>query len=60
MKALLEFNYPEDEAKLKHALRGTAYFEALCDIDNILAGSHTKVEAHNMIKEVIHDVLGEI
>jgi hypothetical protein len=58
MKALLEFAYPEDEAKLKHALRGTEYFEALCDIDNILAGSHTKAEAHNMIKEVIHDVLG--
>ena len=57
MKALLEFAYPEDEHKLQHAMRATEYYDALCDIDNILAGSHTKAEAHNMIKEVIHDVL---
>ena len=36
MKAVLEFTYPQDEAKLKHALRGEEYYLALVEIDRIL------------------------
>ena len=36
MKAVLEFTYPQDEAKLKHALRGEDYYLALVEIDRIL------------------------
>lgn len=36
MKAVLEFTYPQDEAKLKHALRGEEYYSALVEIDRIL------------------------
>jgi hypothetical protein len=59
MKAVLEFTYPEDEEKLKHALKGTEYCDALCEIDNILAEPCTKAEAYMRIKEVIKETLGE-
>jgi len=36
MKAVLEFTYPQDEAKLKHALRGEEYYLALVEIDRVL------------------------
>jgi mannitol/fructose-specific phosphotransferase system IIA component (Ntr-type) len=60
MKALLEFAYPEDEQKLQHAMRATEYYDALCDIDNILAMPHTKAEAYTKIRAVILEVLGEV
>jgi hypothetical protein len=60
MKALLEFAYPDDEHKLQHAMRATEYYDALCDIDNILAMPHTKAEAYTKIRAVILEVLGEV
>jgi mannitol/fructose-specific phosphotransferase system IIA component (Ntr-type) len=60
MKALLEFAYPEDEHKLQHAMRATEYYDALCDIDNILAMPHTKAEAYTKIRAVILEVLGGV
>ena len=59
MKAVLEFNYPEDEHKLEHALKGIAYHEALIAIDNILTAPFTKADAHSRIKKVVTQVLGE-
>lgn len=60
MKALLEFAYPEDEHKLQHAMRATEYYDALCEIDNILAMPHTKAEAYTKIRAVILEVLGGV
>ena len=57
MKAVLEFEYPEDENKLQHAMHATEYYEALCEIDNILAMPYTKAEAYTKIKKVVLDVL---
>jgi hypothetical protein len=57
MKAVLEFEYPEDEQKLQHAMHATEYYEALCEIDNILAMPYTKAEAYMKIKKVVLDVL---
>jgi hypothetical protein len=37
MKAVLEFTYPQDETKLKHALRGEEYYLALVDLDRMLS-----------------------
>jgi hypothetical protein len=59
MKAVLEFNYPEDEHKLEHALKGTAYYEALTAIDNILTAPFTKADAHSRIRKIVTQVLGE-
>jgi len=39
MKAVLEFTYPQDEGKLKHALRGEEYYLALVEIDRALTSS---------------------
>ena len=39
MKAVLEFTYPHDETKLKHALKGEDYYLALVEIDRALAAS---------------------
>lgn len=41
MKAVLEFTYPQDETKLRHALRGEEYYLALVEIDRVLEmGEH--------------------
>lgn len=39
MKAVLEFTYPQDETKLKHALKGEEYYLALVEIDRALTNS---------------------
>jgi hypothetical protein len=39
MKAVLEFTYPHDELKLKHALKGEDYYLALVEIDRALTAS---------------------
>jgi hypothetical protein len=57
MKAVLEFYYPEDEYKLQHAMRGSEYYDALCEIDEILASPLTKADAYSKIRKVIFDVL---
>lgn len=59
MKALLEFAYPEDEHKLHHAMRGTEYYDALCEIDNILEMPCTKAEACTKIRAVVFKTLEE-
>ena len=59
MKAVLEFQYPEDEQRLQHAMRGTDYYDALCEIDNILAMPYTKAEAYTKIRAIVLQTLGE-
>jgi hypothetical protein len=59
MKAVLEFEYPEDENKLQHAMRATEYYDALCEIDNVLAMPYTKAEAYAKIRKIVLDTLGE-
>jgi hypothetical protein len=60
MKAVLEFYYPEDEHRLQHAMKGTEYYDALCEIDNILAMPYTKADAYARIKKVIFEILEDI
>ena len=60
MKAVLEFYYPEDEHKLQHAMKGTEYYDALCEIDNILAMPYTKAEAYTKIRAVVLQTLEEV
>ena len=57
MKAVLEFYYPEDEERLQHAMKGTEYYDALCEIDNILAMPYTKAEAYTKIRAVVLQTL---
>jgi hypothetical protein len=59
MKAVLEFEYPQDEYKLEHALKGTKYYDALCEIDVILAAPYTKADAYGKIKKIVTNILEE-
>lgn len=58
MKAVLEFYYPDDEYKLQHAMKGSEYYDALCEIDEILSSPLTKADAYTKIRKVIFEVLG--
>jgi len=60
MKAVLEFAYPEDEQKLQHAIKGSDYYNALCEIDNILAMPYTKAEAYTKIRAIVLQILEDI
>lgn len=58
MKAVLEFTYPQDEAKLKHALRGEEYYLALVDLDRMLSSGQVNyaevvIRARNFLDEVL-------
>ena len=60
MKAVLEFAYPEDEDKLQHALKGIEYYEALREIELVLATSYTKAESHARIKQIITNIMEDV
>lgn len=60
MKAVIEYNYPEDEDKLKHALKGQDYFKALIAIEDLLheKTSNTVLRERD-IRIIIDSVLKE-
>jgi hypothetical protein len=62
MKAVLEFTYPQDETKLKHALKGEDYYLALIEIDRVFANSQQfgdRADMLDRIKFVLEGVLEE-
>jgi hypothetical protein len=60
MKAVLEFTYPQDETKLKHALRGEEYYLALVDIKRTTNWTTVQMdEMLDRICEVLDGVLEE-
>lgn len=54
MKAVLEFSYPEDEDKLRHALHGSDAISALDDVRRTISGWHTTTESE--YEELIHQI----
>jgi hypothetical protein len=52
MKAVLEFTYPQDETKLKHALRGEEYYLALVEIDRAICGGGNP----ELLLDLIHEI----
>jgi hypothetical protein len=62
MKAVLEFTYPQDEGKLKHALRGEEYYLALIEIDRVLRNPHQfgdRADMFDRIGFILEGVLEE-
>ena len=60
MKAVLEFTYPQDETKLRHALRGEEYYLALVDIKRTTNWTTVQMdEMLDRICEVLDGVLEE-
>ena len=59
MKAVLEFTYPQDETKLKHALRGEEYYLALVEIERVL-NNPKQFEPRGDMADRINFVLDEV
>ena len=62
VKAVLEFTYPQDETKLKHALKGEDYYLALVDIDRMLSSGQVDRncdEAVHRVRILLDEVLAE-
>ena len=59
MKAVLEFTYPQDETKLKHALRGEEYYLVLAEIDRVLHEVEATRESNQRICELLDGVLND-
>jgi hypothetical protein len=41
-------------------MKGTEYYDALCEIDNILAMPYTKAEAYTKIRAIVLQTLEEV
>lgn len=54
MKAILEFNYPDDEAKLRYALHGDKAIFALIDIQQVIRAwqKHDGTEPEKLIEKI--------
>ena len=52
MKAVLEFTYPQDETKLKHALRGEEYYLALVEMERVLANPQQFGDRADMLDRI--------
>jgi UDP-N-acetylglucosamine 2-epimerase len=60
MKAVLEYTYPQDEDKLKHALKGEEYYLALVDIKRTTNWTTVHMEEMlDRICEVLDGVLND-
>ena len=62
VKAVLEFTYPQDETKLKHALKGEDYYLALVHIDRMLSSGQVDRncdEAVHRVRILLDEVLAE-
>jgi hypothetical protein len=62
MKIVLEYTYPQDESKLKHALKGGDYYLALVDIDRMLSSIQAEQDPAEVVKRAryfIDEVLEE-
>ena len=52
MKAVLEFTYPQDETKLKHALKGEDYYLALVEIERVLTNPQQFGDRADMLDRI--------
>jgi hypothetical protein len=62
MKAVLEFNYPDDEHALKYAVKGEEYYKALVSIDEVVANPlqfGDRADMLDRIKFILDGVLDE-
>ena len=52
VKAVLEFSYPQDETKLRHALKGEEYYLALVEIDRAICRGGDPEQLLDLIHEI--------
>jgi hypothetical protein len=59
-KAVLEFDYPDDEDALLFALKGQAMYKALASIKMVMSAPYTKAEMVSQIKTVLNEIFEEL
>jgi len=59
-KAVLEFDYPDDEDALLFALKGQAMYKALANIKLTMSAPSTKAEMVSQVKSILDDVFKEL
>jgi hypothetical protein len=57
MKAVLEFTYPQDEGKLKHALKGEDYYLALVEIERMFLCERLTQDNSQAVVDILEKVL---
>ena len=59
-KAILEFNYPDDEDNLLFALKGPDMYKALASINMVMLAPTTKAEMVSQVKTILNDIFAEL
>lgn len=59
-KAVLEFDYPDDEDKLLFALKGPDMYKALASINMVMLAPSTKAEMVSQIKTILNEIFAEL
>jgi hypothetical protein len=59
MKAVLEFTYPQDETKLRHALKGEEYYLALVEVERIFHETEATRESNQRIADLLAKAIYE-
>lgn len=59
-KAVLEFEYPDDEDALLFALKGQVMYKALANIKLAMSAPSTKSEMVTQVKAILNDVFKEL
>jgi len=59
-KAVLEFEYPDDEDALLFALKGQAMYKALASIKMVMSAPASKAEMVSQVKTILNEIFEEL
>jgi len=59
-KAVLEFEYPDDEDKLLFALKGQVMYKALASINMVMSAPASKAEMVSQVKTILNEIFEEL
>jgi hypothetical protein len=59
-KAVLEFDYPDDEDALLFALKGQAMYKALASIKMVMSAPASKAEMVSQVKTILNEIFEEL
>jgi hypothetical protein len=59
-KAVLEFDYPDDEDALMFALKGQAMYKALASIKMVMSAPASKAEMVSQVKTILNEIFVEL
>lgn len=59
-KAVLEFEFPDDEDALLFAIKGQAMYKALASIKMVMSAPYTKAEMVSQVKAVLDEIFEEL